>query len=84
MFKVDLKSKDAEDALYHFNGKSFMGQKYGPILPPLSLTEYKSKFYSIVVEFAKESRPRREPYEDRYGYSKIISREISGDVLIVF
>ena len=31
-------------------------------------------FYSIVVEFAKESRPRREPYEDRYGYSQIFRR----------
>jgi hypothetical protein len=30
--------------------------------------------YSIVVEFAKESRPRREPYEDRYGYFQIIRR----------
>jgi hypothetical protein len=25
-------------------------------------------FCSIVVEFAKESRPRRDPYEERYGY----------------
>ncbi|KAI0317465.1 hypothetical protein OF83DRAFT_1121268 [Amylostereum chailletii] len=42
-------SRDAEDALQQFNGKSFMGS-------------------SIVVEFAKESRPRREPYvDDRYG-----------------
>jgi len=41
-------ARDAEDALYHFNGKNFMGQ-------------------NIVVEFAKESRPRRDPYEDRYG-----------------
>ncbi|TBU65513.1 hypothetical protein BD310DRAFT_804270 [Dichomitus squalens] len=37
-------SRDAEDALQHFNGKSFMGA-------------------SIVVEFAKETRPRRDPYE---------------------
>ncbi|KAJ7217129.1 hypothetical protein GGX14DRAFT_602148 [Mycena pura] len=35
-------SKDAEDAVTNFNGKSFMGS-------------------NIVVEFAKESRPRREP-----------------------
>ncbi|KZV65418.1 hypothetical protein PENSPDRAFT_132016 [Peniophora sp. CONT] len=42
-------SRDAEDAVTNYNGKTFMG---GP----------------IVVEFAKESRPRvREPYpEDRY------------------
>ncbi|KAI0053911.1 hypothetical protein FA95DRAFT_1600429 [Auriscalpium vulgare] len=41
-------SRDAEDAMQHFNGKNFLGS-------------------SIVVEFAKESRPRREPYDDRYG-----------------
>ncbi|KAL4248490.1 RRM domain-containing protein [Abortiporus biennis] len=34
-------TRDAEDAVHHFNGKSFMGA-------------------NIVVEFAKESRPRRE------------------------
>ncbi|KAI0032819.1 hypothetical protein K488DRAFT_49015 [Vararia minispora EC-137] len=38
-------SRDAEDAVQQFNGKSFMGQ-------------------NIVVEFAKESRPRRDPYLD--------------------
>ncbi|KAI6045603.1 hypothetical protein EDC04DRAFT_2559251 [Pisolithus marmoratus] len=45
-------SKDAEDAVHHFNGKSFMGA-------------------NIVVEFAKEGRPRRDPYEnDRsHGYN---------------
>ncbi|KAI0636668.1 hypothetical protein C8Q77DRAFT_1093968 [Trametes polyzona] len=37
-------SRDAEDALQHFNGKSFMGS-------------------NIVVEFAKETRPRRDPYD---------------------
>ncbi|KAH9901504.1 hypothetical protein C8Q73DRAFT_637710 [Cubamyces lactineus] len=37
-------SRDAEDALQHFNGKSFMGT-------------------NIVVEFAKETRPRRDPYD---------------------
>ncbi|KAH9832927.1 uncharacterized protein C8Q71DRAFT_823939 [Rhodofomes roseus] len=37
-------SRDAEDAVHHFNGKPFMGT-------------------NIVVEFAKESRPRRDPYE---------------------
>ncbi|KAM5531755.1 hypothetical protein V8D89_014604 [Ganoderma adspersum] len=37
-------SRDAEDALQQFNGKSFMGA-------------------NIVVEFAKETRPRRDPYE---------------------
>ncbi|KAI0064709.1 RNA-binding domain-containing protein [Artomyces pyxidatus] len=41
-------ARDADDALQHFNGKSFMGS-------------------NLVVEFAKESRPRREPYDDRYG-----------------
>ncbi|THH19477.1 hypothetical protein EW146_g1700 [Bondarzewia mesenterica] len=47
----ELKGKsymDAEDAMHHFNGKTFLGS-------------------NIVVEFAKESRPRREPYDDRYG-----------------
>ncbi|EIM89771.1 uncharacterized protein STEHIDRAFT_128672 [Stereum hirsutum FP-91666 SS1] len=39
-------SRDAEDALNHFNGKPFMGT-------------------NLVVEFAKESRPRRDPYDDR-------------------
>jgi hypothetical protein len=42
MSEVDFKRKDAEDALYHFNGKNFMGQKYGRILSPFSVTEYKS------------------------------------------
>ncbi|KAI0780623.1 hypothetical protein BD413DRAFT_498702 [Trametes elegans] len=37
-------SRDAEDALQNFNGKSFMGS-------------------TIVVEFAKETRPRRDPYD---------------------
>jgi len=37
-------SRDAEDALNAFNGKSFMGT-------------------NIVVEFAKESRPKRDTYE---------------------
>ncbi|KAJ3524631.1 hypothetical protein NM688_g8529 [Phlebia brevispora] len=37
-------SRDAEDAVHNFNGKSFMGA-------------------NIVVEFAKESRPRRDVYE---------------------
>ncbi|OSD08544.1 hypothetical protein PYCCODRAFT_1473136 [Trametes coccinea BRFM310] len=37
-------SRDAEDALNNFNGKSFMGN-------------------NIVVEFAKETRPRREPFD---------------------
>ncbi|KAF9817830.1 hypothetical protein IEO21_03172 [Rhodonia placenta] len=37
-------SRDAEDAVHHFNGKTFMGA-------------------NIVVEFAKESRPRRDVYE---------------------
>lgn len=39
-------SKDAEDVVNNFNGKSFMGS-------------------TIAVEFAKESRPRRDPYDDR-------------------
>ncbi|KAI6109641.1 hypothetical protein F5141DRAFT_1188598 [Pisolithus sp. B1] len=45
-------SKDAEDAVHHFNGKSFMGA-------------------SIVVEFAKEGRPRRDPYDNdrNHGYN---------------
>jgi RNA recognition motif-containing protein len=29
---------------------------------------------NIVVEFAKESRPRREPYEDRHGYLSSLLR----------
>ncbi|KAH9951860.1 hypothetical protein B0H21DRAFT_297 [Amylocystis lapponica] len=37
-------SRDAEDAMLHFNGKTFLGT-------------------NIVVEFAKESRPRRDVYE---------------------
>ncbi|KAK1220403.1 hypothetical protein PQX77_016833 [Marasmius sp. AFHP31] len=43
-------SKDAEDAVQNFNGKSFMGS-------------------SLVVQFAKEGRPRREHYEDRREYN---------------
>lgn len=31
------------------------------------------QFSSIVVEFAKESRPRREPYEERHGYDVLPS-----------
>ena len=45
-----------------------MGQKYTHTRSRVSLTELVFFFSSIVVEFAKESRPRREPYEDRYGY----------------
>ncbi|KAH9945842.1 uncharacterized protein BXZ73DRAFT_86098 [Epithele typhae] len=37
-------SRDAEDAMQQFNGKSFQGT-------------------NIVVEFAKETRPRRDPYD---------------------
>ncbi|KZT02302.1 uncharacterized protein LAESUDRAFT_730282 [Laetiporus sulphureus 93-53] len=37
-------SRDAEEAVHHFNGKPFMGA-------------------NIVVEFAKETRPRRDVYE---------------------
>ncbi|TFK94749.1 hypothetical protein K466DRAFT_593225 [Polyporus arcularius HHB13444] len=45
-------SRDAEDALQHFNGKSFMGA-------------------NIVVEFAKETRPRRDPFDaDRAARSR--------------
>ncbi|KAA1469383.1 hypothetical protein DENSPDRAFT_601245 [Dentipellis sp. KUC8613] len=55
-------SRDAEDAMQHFNGKNFMGS-------------------SIVVEFAKESRPRREPYDDRYGAPR--SRRPPGIRIIV-
>ncbi|KAG9318644.1 hypothetical protein JVU11DRAFT_737 [Chiua virens] len=57
-------SKDAEDAVHHFNGKAFMGA-------------------NIVVEFAKESRPRRDVYEsDRGGYGAR-SRRPPGIRLIV-
>ena len=59
-----------------------MGQKYTYIPSRLWLTEF--QFYSIVVEFAKESRPRRDPYDDRHGYSQIIKREISRDMLMEF
>ncbi|KAH7923560.1 RNA-binding domain-containing protein [Leucogyrophana mollusca] len=45
-------SKDAEDAVHHFNGKPFMG-------------------VNIVVEFAKESRPRRDVYESDRGFGYI-------------
>ncbi|RPD66444.1 hypothetical protein L226DRAFT_566877 [Lentinus tigrinus ALCF2SS1-7] len=45
-------SRDAEDAMQHFNGKAFMGA-------------------NIVVEFAKETRPRRDPYDaDRAARSR--------------
>jgi hypothetical protein len=37
--KLTFTPKDAEDALYHFNGKNFMGQKYAHIPSRLSLTE---------------------------------------------
>ncbi|KAF9246351.1 hypothetical protein BU15DRAFT_70450 [Melanogaster broomeanus] len=49
-------SKDAEDAVHHFNGKVFMGA-------------------NIVVEFAKESRPRRDVYEgDRGSHGSRVRR----------
>ncbi|KAL4067793.1 hypothetical protein J3A83DRAFT_4374126 [Scleroderma citrinum] len=57
-------SKDAEDAVHHFNGKSFMGA-------------------NIVVEFAKESRPRRDPYENDRSHGSGRSRRPSGIRLIV-
>jgi len=82
--KVDFIIKDAEDALFHFNGKNFMGQKYTYTPSRLWLTEYEFHSYSIVVEFAKESRPRRDPYDDRHGYSQIIIRKISRDMLMEF
>ncbi|KAG8217680.1 hypothetical protein J3R82DRAFT_5833 [Butyriboletus roseoflavus] len=56
-------SKDAEDAVHHFNGKMFMGA-------------------NIVVEFAKESRPRRDVYESDRGYGAR-SRRPPGIRLIV-
>lgn len=84
ILKVDFPIQDAEDALYHFNGKNFMGQKYTHIPSRLWLTESKFQFYSIVVEFAKESRPRRDAYDDRHGYSQIFKREISRDMLMEF
>ncbi|KAH0830731.1 hypothetical protein J3R83DRAFT_2209 [Lanmaoa asiatica] len=56
-------SKDAEDAVHHFNGKMFMGA-------------------NIVVEFAKESRPRRDVYESDRGYGSR-SRRPPGIRLIV-
>ena len=59
-----------------------MGQKYTYILSRFLLTEWVF-FYSIVVEFAKESRPRRDPYEDRYGYSQILRRDILRKILMV-
>jgi hypothetical protein len=49
-----------------------MGQKYTYTLLLVSGGLNGIFFYSIVVEFAKESRPRREPYEDRYGYSQLL------------
>ena len=82
--KADFIIKDAEDALYHFNGKNFMGQKYTHIPSRSWLTEQEFHSYSIVVEFAKESRPRRDPYDDRHGYSQIIKREILRDMLMGF
>ena len=39
ILKVDFLIQDAEDALYHFNGKNFMGQKYTHIPSRLRLTE---------------------------------------------
>ncbi|TDL24925.1 RNA-binding domain-containing protein [Rickenella mellea] len=49
-------SRDAEDAVQQFNGKSFMGN-------------------NIVVEFAKESRPRRDPYDGpERGYTPRVRR----------
>ncbi|KAG1903849.1 uncharacterized protein F5891DRAFT_1208533 [Suillus fuscotomentosus] len=57
-------SKDAEDAVHHFNGKPFMGA-------------------NIVVEFAKESRPRRDVYESDRGYGAARSRRPPGIRLIV-
>jgi len=38
---------------------------------------------NIVVEFAKESRPRREPYEDRYG-APVRARRPPGIRIVVF
>ncbi|EGN95649.1 hypothetical protein SERLA73DRAFT_186792 [Serpula lacrymans var. lacrymans S7.3] len=59
-------SKDAEDAVHHFNGKPFMG-------------------VNIVVEFAKESRPRRDVYEGggERGFGSARSRRPPGIRLIV-
>ncbi|KAI6028567.1 hypothetical protein F5J12DRAFT_806243 [Pisolithus orientalis] len=57
-------SKDAEDAVHHFNGKSFMGA-------------------NIVVEFAKEGRPRRDPYENDRNHGSVRSRRPPGVRLIV-
>ncbi|KAH7889523.1 hypothetical protein F5I97DRAFT_1995059 [Phlebopus sp. FC_14] len=57
-------SKDAEDAVHHFNGKPFMGA-------------------NIVVEFAKDSRPRRDVYEGDRGYGNARSRRPPGIRLIV-
>ncbi|KIM62008.1 hypothetical protein SCLCIDRAFT_1215345 [Scleroderma citrinum Foug A] len=56
-------SKDAEDAVFNFNGKSFMGA-------------------NIVVEFAKESRPRRDPFENDRNHGAR-SRRPSGIRLVV-
>ena len=61
--------QDAEDAVHQFNGKTFMGSWLVPDVPSipcqLSLIPL---FHSIVVEFAKESRPRRDPYDGDRGY----------------
>jgi len=57
-------TKDAEDAVQQFNGKSFMGA-------------------NIVVEFAKESRPRREPYEDRHSGASSRARRPPGVRILV-
>jgi len=57
-------SKDAEDAVHNFNGKTFMG-------------------VNIVVEFAKESRPRREVYAGDRGHGAPRSRRPPGIRLIV-
>lgn len=65
-------ARDAEDAVNSFNGKQFNGQACVFLIVqsnrPAPLT---ASHASIVVEFAKESRPRREPYEsDRYVFSQ--------------
>ena len=54
-------SKDAEDAVHNLNGKSFMGTTWATVSSPL--VHHTHPVLSIVVEFAKESRPRRDPYE---------------------
>ena len=61
-------SKDAEDAVHNLNGKSFMGTTWATVSS--FLAHHTHPVLSIVVEFAKESRPRRDVYEsDRnHGY----------------